>query len=161
MKVNNNLRTTNFPFFVRFFCFSFSFLHLHRDNILKLKDEFYKPRDLGEDDELENIVDAVLKQKSMAMDTGYVDDVAKYYYRFQNSEQKIVGTDVLALDILRGRDHGLGSYTQYLELCTKLHVSNWTDLQRFISNEVSMPGCTMHIIHCIGIGCLRFEISRW
>lgn len=105
---------------------------------MKLKDEFYKPRDLSEDDELENIVDAVLKQKAMAMDTGYVADVAKYYYRFQNTEQKAVGTDVLALDILRGRDHGLASYTQYLELCTKRRVSNWTDLERFISNEVSI-----------------------
>lgn len=103
---------------------------------MRLKDEFYKPRDLSEDDELENIVDAVLKQKAMAMDTGYVADVAKYYYRFQNTEQKAVGTDVLALDILRGRDHGLNSYTHYLELCTNRHISNWTDLQPFINDEV-------------------------
>lgn len=42
---------------------------------MKLKEQFYKPRDLSENNELENIVDAVLKQKSMAMDTGYVADV--------------------------------------------------------------------------------------
>lgn len=48
-----------------------------RENILKLKEEFYKPRDLAEDDELENIIDAILKQKAMAMDTGYVADVCK------------------------------------------------------------------------------------
>lgn len=46
-----------------------------RENILKLKDEYYKPRDLAEDDELENIIDAIVKQKAMAMDTGYVADV--------------------------------------------------------------------------------------
>lgn len=56
--------------------------HLHyslifcRENILKLKEEYYKPRDLGEDEELENILDAILKQKAMAMDTGYVADVS-------------------------------------------------------------------------------------
>lgn len=50
--------------------------HLYRENILKLKEEYYKPRDLGEDDELENIIDAILKQKAMAMDTGYVADVS-------------------------------------------------------------------------------------
>lgn len=40
-----------------------------------MKEEFYKPRDLAEDEELENIIDAILKQKAMAMDTGYVADV--------------------------------------------------------------------------------------
>lgn len=48
-----------------------------REIVLKLKDEYYKPRDLSEDDELENIVDAILKQKAMAMDSGYVADVCK------------------------------------------------------------------------------------
>lgn len=51
-----------------------------RENILKLKEEFYKPRDLSDDDELENIIDAILKQKAMAMDTGYVADVCFYHY---------------------------------------------------------------------------------
>lgn len=48
---------------------------MSRENILKLKDEYYKPRDLAEDEELENIIDAIVKQKAMAMDTGYVADV--------------------------------------------------------------------------------------
>lgn len=58
--------------------FFFKFLSL-REHILKLKDEYYKPRDLSEDDELENIIDAILKQKAMAMDTGYVADVNNEY----------------------------------------------------------------------------------
>lgn len=62
--------------------------------------------------------------------------VAKHYYRFQNSDQKIVGSDVLALDILRGRDHGLAGYTKYLQLCTKQPIESWTDLKRFINDEV-------------------------
>ncbi|XP_031620899.1 peroxidase [Contarinia nasturtii] len=105
------------------------------ENILKLKEEYYKPRDLAEDEELENIIDAILKQKAMAMDTGYVADVAKHYYRFQNNQQKDVGTDVLALDILRGRDHGLSTYTKYLERCTKTTIQSWTDLKSYINNE--------------------------
>lgn len=43
---------------------------------MKLKNEFYKPRDLSEDSELDNIVDAILNQQSMAMDSGYVADVS-------------------------------------------------------------------------------------
>lgn len=63
--------------------------------------------------------------------------LAKHYYRFQTLDQKIVGTDVLALDILRGRDHGLSGYTKYLELCTNQRISNWSDLRQFINDEVS------------------------
>lgn len=73
----------------------------------------------------------------MAMDAGYVADVVKNLYRFRNDEQKHVGTDVLALDILRGRDHGLNGYVKYLELCTEDHsISDWADLRRYIGAEV-------------------------
>lgn len=63
--------------------------------------------------------------------------LAKHYYRFRNSDQKNVGMDVLALDIMRGRDHGLSGYTKYLELCTNQRIRNWTDLRQFINDEVS------------------------
>lgn len=62
--------------------------------------------------------------------------VAKHYYRFQNAEQKDVGTDVLALDILRGRDHGLQPYSKYLEKCTKTRIQSWDDFKRYINHEV-------------------------
>lgn len=61
--------------------------------------------------------------------------MAKHYYRFKTSDQKYVGTDVLALDILRGRDHGFPGYTKYLEMCTKQNISSWADLRRFINDE--------------------------
>lgn len=48
-----------------------------------------------------------------------------------------LGTDVLALDILRGRDHGLDSYTKYLEICTKTRIQSWSDLRSYINDEVS------------------------
>lgn len=116
-----------------------SLLPIRRESILKLKDEFYKPHDLAEDDELENIVDAILKQKAMAMDTGYVADLVKYLYRFKNSEQENVATDVFALDILRGRDHGLNHYIKYLGHCTKRPISSRDDLKLYIDEEVR-PG---------------------
>lgn len=48
-----------------------------------------------------------------------------------------MGTDVLALDILRGRDHGLHTYKNYLELCTKTSIQSWNDLRPFINPEVN------------------------
>lgn len=43
--------------------------------LLQLKNEYFKPRDLGVGDTLERIVSGVLNQEAMAMDTAYVDDV--------------------------------------------------------------------------------------
>lgn len=109
---------------------------LHRESILKLKDEYYKPRDLGEDDELEIILDAILKQKAMAMDTGYVADLVKFMYRFKNSQQQSIATDVLALDILRSRDHGINKYTRYLSYCLNSTINDWDGLKDYINEEV-------------------------
>lgn len=53
-----------------------------RTNIVKLQNEFYKPRDLSENNELENLFDAILNQRSMAMDSGYVADVRSFLSLF-------------------------------------------------------------------------------
>lgn len=47
-------------------------------------------------------------------------------------------SDILAFDIQRGRDHGLQPYVKYLEICKNIKINDWTDLERFISREVSL-----------------------
>lgn len=42
---------------------------------MEIKNEYYKPRSLGTNNELDVIMDAILTQNSMAMDSAYVDDV--------------------------------------------------------------------------------------
>lgn len=82
------------------------------------------------------------------MDAEFVDDVIvlinSYFlslivnllqvieYRFRASPDQDIGTDVLALDIQRGRDHGLAGYTKYLEICTGQRIADWSDLERRI-----------------------------
>lgn len=44
--------------------------------VLDLQREFYSPRDLAGGRMLQRIMDAILRQKAMAMDTMYVDDVS-------------------------------------------------------------------------------------
>ena len=68
----------------------------------------------------------------------FVFQVIKHYYRFKNVAQKSIGTDVFALDILRGRDHGLAPYVKYLELCTNETIGNWNDLKRYVDAEVNL-----------------------
>lgn len=116
----------------------------HREHILKLKDEYYKPRDLSEDDELENIIDAILKQKAMAMDTGYVADVNNDEYRFVwydnhrkwNMKNDIlvsisVGKTLLSFpkfgsEECRNRCSGLGYSARSRSWYIRIHKISWT-----------------------------------
>ncbi|XP_053694357.1 peroxidase [Sabethes cyaneus] len=95
---------------------------------LDLEDLFYKPRDLRKKEYFGHLINSVLQQNAMSLDTSYVDDVAQLLFKTRN-----IGTDVLALDIQRGRDHGLNSYTSYYQLCTGKTVTTWTDLAASIN----------------------------
>lgn len=84
---------------------------------------FYKPKDLRKKDYFSHVIGSVLQQHAMSLDTSYVDDMAQLLFKTRN-----VGTDVLALDIQRGRDHGLDSYINYYKLCTGKSINSWSDL---------------------------------
>lgn len=88
-----------------------------------MEDLFYKPKDLRKKEYFNHLVSSVLQQNAMSLDTSYVDDMAHLLFKTNN-----VGTDVLALDIQRGRDHGLSSYTNYYKQCTGTRIDSWDDL---------------------------------
>uniref|UniRef100_A0A023EVK3 Putative oxidase/peroxidase n=1 Tax=Aedes albopictus TaxID=7160 RepID=A0A023EVK3_AEDAL len=93
-----------------------------------MEDLFYKPKDLRKKEYFNHLVGSVLQQNAMSLDTSYVDDMAHLLFKTNN-----VGTDVLALDIQRGRDHGLSSYTNYFKHCTGKRVDSWDDLSGVIN----------------------------
>lgn len=90
----------------------------------ELDDLFYKPKDLRKKEYFAHLIASVLQQNAMAVDTSYVDDLAQQLFKTKN-----VGTDGLALDIQRGRDHGLSPYTKYYNLCNPSKpINSWADL---------------------------------
>ncbi|XP_058451807.1 peroxidase [Malaya genurostris] len=95
---------------------------------LDLEDLFYKPKDMRKKKYFSQLMSSVLRQNAMSMDVSYVDDMAQLLFKTSN-----IGTDVLALDIQRGRDHGLSSYTSYYTLCTGKTVESWSNLSSIIS----------------------------
>lgn len=57
---------------------------------------------------------------------------------FSNENELGIGYDLLAGDIMRGRDNGLQPYYKYVELFGKPKVvRNWSDLQGLIQRKVS------------------------
>uniref|UniRef100_A0A182JQD8 Uncharacterized protein n=1 Tax=Anopheles christyi TaxID=43041 RepID=A0A182JQD8_9DIPT len=91
---------------------------------------FYRPKDLRKREYFAHLVASVLGQNAMSLDTAYVDDLAHLLFGVRN-----VGLDVLALDIQRGRDHGLARYTDYYTLCSGKPVTGWADLERVLKPD--------------------------
>lgn len=55
--------------------------------------------------------------------------VTNHLYRKRN---KKFGLDLIALNLQRGRDHGLQPYTEYLKLCRGVTVKTFDDLKPFV-----------------------------
>lgn len=97
----------------------------------ELDDLFYKPKDLRKKEYFGHLIASVLQQNAMSVDTSYVDDLAQQLFKTKN-----VGTDGLALDIQRGRDHGLSGYTKYYNLCNGARsINSWADLTPLMTPE--------------------------
>lgn len=51
---------------------------------------------------------------------------------------RIIGTDLRAIDIQRGRDHGLATYNDMREKCNLQRAHDWKDFLDLISPEVTV-----------------------
>lgn len=60
----------------------------------------------------------------------------KFSFLQQLRHQFLGGLDVLAVDIQRGRDHGLPGYTQYRTLCGLPAATGFQQLTNVIPEEV-------------------------
>ncbi|EDW04876.1 GH23458 [Drosophila grimshawi] len=110
----------------------------HCSNILpltklfELKNEIYKPRLQYTSKKLNEILQSLLHERAMKMDSSYVDALVWH------EPTKPAHADVLAFDIQRGRDHGLQPYYKYLEICNRnKKITSWSDFEDFIPKEVS------------------------
>lgn len=134
-------------------------LRLDAEQVLDVQHEFYRPRSLCANGTLDRMMAAIGREPAMAMDSAYVEDVSRFLYRTGGQE---IGTDALALDIQRGRDHGLAGYTRYVELCTGRTISEWEQLRPTMADAVSGRFCvrfnyiTLNTLVCVGD---RFRLS--
>nr|ARU79622.1 peroxidase [Anopheles stephensi] len=116
---------------------------------------FYRPKDLRKRDYFAHLVGSVLGQNAMSLDTAYVDDMAHLLFGVRN-----VGLDVLALDIQRGRDHGLARYTDYYTLCNGKPVTGWADLERALKpDDLEMIRASYATVHDVDL--IVGAIAEW
>lgn len=93
----------------------------------RLKDNYYKPTIVSQKGGLSKLLRGMTTQKSQELDMNYDDDLHHHW---------LGGLDVLAVDIQRGRDHGLPGYTHYRLLCGQSAVSTFQQLADTIPQEI-------------------------
>ena len=71
------------------------------------------------------------QQTGQAWDSAFVDDVLDHLFE-SGDNVGFGGMDLVALNVQRGRDHGLPGYNVYREVCRSLtnlkKAKDWTDL---------------------------------
>ncbi|XP_017112083.1 peroxidase [Drosophila elegans] len=105
--------------------------NLPTTNLFELKEEIYKPKLEYTSKKLNDILESLLNQETMKMDSAYSGGVVWH------KDTKPTHADILAFDIQRGRDHGLLPYHRYVESCTLSRpVNSWTDFESLIPEDV-------------------------
>ena len=94
----------------------------------QLKDAFNKPQILRVPGMVDGLVAGLTKDKIEQFDTGFVDDVTNHLFAGDSN-----GMDLVALNIQRGRDHGLAGYNKYREICNLGRANSFSDFSRQMS----------------------------
>ena len=77
----------------------------------RLKDNFFDPAVYV--DQMEAVLNGMIEQRAGAFDTNVVSDVTESLFPNQTSTPKFLGSDLVARNIQRGRDHGLPGYNEF------------------------------------------------
>merc|ERR1719228_510154 len=96
---------------------------------LNMRELFFKPASLKNPAFLDGLVRGMTEQSGQLWDSSFVPDVRNHL--FESSPGR-GGLDLVAVNIQRGRDHGLPGYNKYREICTGSKAKDWADLRKSI-----------------------------
>ncbi|XP_045523859.1 peroxidase-like isoform X1 [Pieris brassicae] len=93
----------------------------------RLKHTYFKPELIAKKGGLESVLRGMASQKAQDLDFNYDDDLRNHW---------LGGLDVLAVDVQRGRDHGIPGYSQYRTLCGLSVATSFSHLTDVIPQEM-------------------------
>lgn len=100
---------------------------------MSMKDIFFKPQQLKANPGImDDMVRGLLAQNGDRWDNRFAEDITNHLFE---SRRGSGGLDLVALNIQRGRDHGLRGYNDYREVCAIGRARNFNDLADFIAQE--------------------------
>ena len=99
------------------------------ETVLEMKDQFFKPASLKKIGFFDGLVHGIIEQGSQLWDSSFVEDLRNHLFESSPGQG---GLDLVAVNIQRGRDHGLPGYNKYREICMGKKATNWADLRKSI-----------------------------
>merc|ERR1712012_1213252 len=99
---------------------------------LNMRELFFKPASLRNPAFLDGLVRGMSEQGSQLWDNSFVEDLRNHLFESSSGRG---GLDLVAVNIQRGRDHGLPGYNKYREICTGKKARDFDDLRKSINPE--------------------------
>lgn len=100
---------------------------------LQLADMFFNPDKLHEPGMIDDLMRGVSTTSMETLDQFITEEVTNHLFEDRNTPYS--GLDLAALNIQRGRDHGLPGYNLYRAICNLTRASGFSDLRR----EIALP----------------------
>ena len=97
-----------------------------RSETLQMSQQFFSPDELKSPGFLDGLVRGMTKQGGQLWDNKFVEDLRNHLFESRPGRG---GLDLVAVNIQRGRDHGLPGYNMYREICTGSRAKDWADLR--------------------------------
>ena len=81
---------------------------------------------------LDGLVRGMAGEGGQRWDSNFGEDLRNHLFE---SRQGRGGLDLVAVNIQRGRDHGLPGYNKYREICTGSRANDWSDLEQNMDSQ--------------------------
>jgi hypothetical protein len=114
---------------------------LNHDTTKKHSIKFLLTEKSAKADGVESIFLGMLSDAAAKYDTNIMDTLQNHLFEFTDASGNTQANDLLALNINRGRDHGLPSYNAIRKLCGFPLANNFNDLTNLMSpNSANLLG---------------------
>jgi len=102
-------------------------------NRVPLSDSFFNPELVYVPGKLDTFLVGLATQPGQKYDNIITDEVTNHLFQAKN---KSFGMDLVALNLQRGRDHGLPGYNAFRELCGLKRVNNFNGFANLIPQQI-------------------------
>ena len=102
-------------------------------NSVPLSDTFFNPEVVDIPGELDKFLVGLATQPRQKYDNVITDQVTNHLFQAKN---KSFGMDLIALNLQRGRDHGLPGYNAFRELCGLKRMKTFDGLSDLIPKQI-------------------------
>jgi len=102
------------------------------DQTLNLREIFFKPQAMATPGFLDGMVKGMTEQGSALWDNSFIPDIRDHLFESRPGRG---GLDLVAINIQRGRDHGIPGYNKYRKICLGREAKTWEDLRDSLSSD--------------------------